>query len=243
MKNSKKAKPLAKGRNLANSKKSSKSGSTALHPSKQLSKHSSKHLLKSSPKTAGASKLKTTSKSAEKTTKTAVKAPTAKGKTAQSSIARSTQTSLEKAAKSGAQRGKKGTASLNAEVAEIRSDIYGPVNSAGEAVCREVACEGLVTSGGYCRLHYIKNWKKIKRKELILKEGKLNQYIEELVIKYPDKYIEAIRSDLASDKEFNKVIHDLELDEAIDDFDVDSESADHLIDNIKREIDDEGDVY
>src|SRR3954449_3423286 len=36
----------------------------------------------------------------------------------------------------------------------------------GETVCREIACEGLATSGGYCRLHYIKNWKKIKRKEV-----------------------------------------------------------------------------
>ena len=109
-----------------------------------------------------------------------------------------------------------------------------------ESVCREVACEGLSTTAGYCRLHYIKNWKKIKRKELILKEGKLNQYIEELVAKYPDKYIEAIRQDLASDKDFAKVIYDLDLDEGADDFDVDGESLDSVIDTIKRDFDDEG---
>lgn len=83
--------------------------------------------------------------------------------------------------------------------------------------CREMACESLPTSAGYCRAHYIKNWKKIKRKEAVLKDGKLNQYVEELVFKYPEKYIEAIRHDLANDKEFMKVIRDLELDEAIDD--------------------------
>ena len=82
-----------------------------------------------------------------------------------------------------------------------------------DSVCREVACENLATTGTYCRLHYIKNWKKIKRKELILKEGKLNRYIEELVAMYPDKYIEAIRQDLAHDKDFAKVITDLDLDE------------------------------
>ncbi len=112
-----------------------------------------------------------------------------------------------------------------------------------ESVCREVACEGLSTTAGYCRLHYIKNWKKIKRKELILKEKKLNQYIEELVAKYPDKYIEAIRQDLASDRDFAKVITDLDLDESIDDFDVEGESVDAVIDNIKREFDDEGDAF
>ena len=113
-----------------------------------------------------------------------------------------------------------------------------------ETVCREVACEGLATSGGYCRLHYIKNWKKIKRKESILREKRLNQYIEELVVKYPDKYIEAIRQDLANDKDFAKVIYDLDLDEGVDDFDVEGgESVDSLIDNIKRDFDDEGDGF
>jgi hypothetical protein len=118
------------------------------------------------------------------------------------------------------------------------------LEAAGETVCREVACEGLATSVGYCRLHYIKNWKKIKRKELILKEKKLNQYIEELVAKYPEKYIEAIRQDLENDKDFAKVIYDLDLDEGIDDFDVEGgDSVDSLIDTIKRDFDDEGDVF
>jgi hypothetical protein len=113
-----------------------------------------------------------------------------------------------------------------------------------ETVCREVACEGLATSGGYCRLHYIKNWKKVKRKEAILREKKLDQYIEELVAKYPDKYIEAIRQDLANDKDFAKVIHDLDLDEGSDDFDGEGgESMDSLIDTIKRDFDDDGDTF
>lgn len=113
-----------------------------------------------------------------------------------------------------------------------------------ETVCREVACEGLATSSGYCRLHYIKNWKKIKRKEGILREGKLNQYIEELVIKYPDKYIEAIRQDLASDKDFAKVIYDLDLDEGIDDFEGEGgDPNDSLIDTIKRDFEDEGEAF
>lgn len=107
--------------------------------------------------------------------------------------------------------------------------------------CREVACESLATTSGYCRLHYIKNWKKIKRKELILKEGKLNQYIEELVAKYPDKYIEAIRMDLSSDKEFSKVVSDLELDEGVEDFNEEGESIENLIDSIRADVvDDDG---
>lgn len=112
-----------------------------------------------------------------------------------------------------------------------------------EAVCREVACDGLATTGAYCRLHYIKNWKKVKRKEIILSEGKLIQFIEELVLKYPDKYIEAIRQDLVNDKDFAKVIYDLELDESADDFDGEGESDDGVIDNIRRDFDDEADSF
>ncbi|MGK5089467.1 hypothetical protein WDW86_18100 [Bdellovibrionota bacterium FG-2] len=129
--------------------------------------------------------------------------------------------------------------------ASVKAGKKGALGEYGidDSVCREVACEGLATTLGYCRLHYIKNWKKIKRKELILKEGKLNQYIEELVAKYPDRYIEAIRGDLSSEKEFSKVIHDLDLDESVDDFDAEGESVDALIDSIKRDFDDDGDAF
>jgi hypothetical protein len=106
-----------------------------------------------------------------------------------------------------------------------------------ERMCRESGCENQATTKGYCRLDYIKNWKKIKRKEMILKEGKLNQYIEELVSKYPDKYIEVIRQDLSTEVNFTKVIHDLELDESIDDMEYDGDSIDSLIGSIRKEDD------
>jgi uncharacterized protein YihD (DUF1040 family) len=109
-----------------------------------------------------------------------------------------------------------------------------------EKMCRETGCENQSSTKGYCRLDYIKNWKKIKRKEMILKEGKLNQYIEELVNKYPEKYIDVIRQDLVTEVNFNKVIHDLELDESIDDLDYDGDSIDALIGGIKKEAEDFG---
>lgn len=77
--------------------------------------------------------------------------------------------------------------------------------------CREPGCEHEHLLSGFCRLHYIKNWRKIKRKESILASGQLNNYVEELVSKYPDKYLDVIRQDLASEKEWGKVVVDLEL--------------------------------
>jgi hypothetical protein len=83
--------------------------------------------------------------------------------------------------------------------------------------CREPGCDNDPLVGPYCRLHYIKNWKKIKRKEAIIAAGQLNSYVEELVNKYPDKYLDVIRQDLASEKDWAKVVSDLELDSVEDD--------------------------
>lgn len=108
-------------------------------------------------------------------------------------------------------------------------------SSSTETMCREVACEGLSTAAGYCRMHYIKNWSKIQRKAAILKERKLNQFIEELVLKYPDKYLEAIRQDLENDNDFAKVVSDLELDEGADEFEADSDEE-AVIEDIRRDF-------
>lgn len=107
-------------------------------------------------------------------------------------------------------------------------------------VCREEGCEADPAMGEYCRIHYIRNWRKIKRKEVILKERKLNQYVEELINKYPEKYIEAIQQDLANDRDFSKVVHDLELSLSIEDEEGESETIDTLLGNIRKDIDVDG---
>ncbi|MGE3261226.1 MAG: hypothetical protein AB7K68_05560 [Bacteriovoracia bacterium] len=89
--------------------------------------------------------------------------------------------------------------------------------AAAKRRCREPGCEHDFILTGFCRMHYIKNWRKIKRKEAILASGQLNNYVEELVSKYPDKYLDVIRQDLASEKDWSKVVVDLELDSVDDD--------------------------
>ena len=102
----------------------------------------------------------------------------------------------------------------------------GKAGDASQAVCREPACEYITIGAGFCRLHYIKYWQRIKRKEAILKDGGLRQYIEELTSKYSEKHIEAIMSDLVSDDVFVKVISELDLHESEDELvDIDSTSV------------------
>ena len=77
--------------------------------------------------------------------------------------------------------------------------------------CIEKSCDNIRTTLSWCRLHYIKNWKHIQRKQDILKEGKLQEFIEELISKYPPKYIEAIIKDLADDRDFYRVLNELNI--------------------------------
>lgn len=111
--------------------------------------------------------------------------------------------------------------------------------------CREPGCEHETLLSGFCRLHYIKNWRKIKRKEAILASGQLNNYVEELVSKYPDKYLDVIRQDLASEKEWAKVVVDLELESSEEEgsADEDMEGVAEGTGRREREFDDDSDTF
>ncbi|MFH1873772.1 MAG: hypothetical protein ABH859_01110 [Pseudomonadota bacterium] len=65
-------------------------------------------------------------------------------------------------------------------------------------ICKHKDCQNAATTAGYCRLHYLKNWKKIKREEEIKAAKTLNSYIESVCQKHPDRYMEVIKSDIRS---------------------------------------------
>jgi hypothetical protein len=67
---------------------------------------------------------------------------------------------------------------------------------------------------GYCRYHYLLLWKKIQIRKNILLDGKLEKYVEDLMARYPDKFLEVIRKDLKTEKDFLSVIQELEIDES-----------------------------
>jgi|GEM_PF-1904439 len=103
------------------------------------------------------------------------------------------------------------------------------------------AATGQQPSNIFDRLYYIKNWKRIKRKEAIIQEGKLDAFILELLSKYPDKFVEAIKQDLEEETAFAKVIYDLELEDRDDEVDgsmAESDADEPSIDSLKREFED-----
>ncbi len=74
-------------------------------------------------------------------------------------------------------------------------------------ICKEHNCHNAVTSSGYCRLHFLKNWKRLKREEQLRSMKKLNRYIEHMMKRHPERYVEAIKTDLR-DPRFERTVNE-----------------------------------
>lgn len=86
-------------------------------------------------------------------------------------------------------------------------------DSDGRRLCKVRDCDQISTVDVYCRFHYLLLWKKIQIRKHILNDGKLEKYLEDLTSRYPDKFLEVIKKDLKTEKDFLSVIQEMELDE------------------------------
>jgi hypothetical protein len=98
----------------------------------------------------------------------------------------------------------------------------------GRRYCRVKDCDQLASVDNYCRYHYLLYWKKIQIRKKILTEGKLERYIEELTARYPDKFLDMLRKDLKSEKEFLAAIQELEIDESQGEGEFEEESETYI---------------
>lgn len=83
----------------------------------------------------------------------------------------------------------------------------------GRRHCRSTDCDQIGVVDGYCRYHYLFYWRKIQNRKKVLADGELERYIEELTVKYADIFIELLRKDLRTEKDFQAAIQELELDD------------------------------
>ena len=97
----------------------------------------------------------------------------------------------------------------------------------GRVLCRVVNCDKPSEVEGYCRYHYILNWKKIQLRRKILNDGKLNEYVIELTSRYPDKFLDIMAKDLDSEKDFLQTCHELGITESESDIDPDDNDGDN----------------
>lgn len=102
----------------------------------------------------------------------------------------------------------------------------------GRRYCRVRDCDQISVVEGYCRFHYLLLWKRIQVRRKILTDGKLQRYVEELTARYPDKFLEMIRKDLRTEKDFLASIAELEIDESAIDNEFEDE-AQNFIDEVR----------
>lgn len=97
--------------------------------------------------------------------------------------------------------------------AENEEDII-LTDAEGNRYCRAKDCDQISLVEGYCRYHYLLFWKKIQVRKEILQDGKLEKYVEDLTSRYPDKFLEMLKKDLRTTKDFLAAIAELEIDES-----------------------------
>jgi len=95
----------------------------------------------------------------------------------------------------------------------------------GRPYCKVKECDQVSVVDGYCRYHYLLLWKKIQIRRRILIDGKLEKYIEDLTIRYPDKFLEVLRKDLLNEKNFLSTIAELEIDESLNESEFDDDDT------------------
>ena len=78
--------------------------------------------------------------------------------------------------------------------------------------CVQSDCKQEPVSHGYCRLHYIANYRHIKFNNHVKAERRLNAYVDRLQKKYPKDYLDRIKEGLESEDKFKETIQELELD-------------------------------
>lgn len=110
-------------------------------------------------------------------------------------------------------------------------DIY-LTDADGNRYCRSKDCDQIASVDGYCRFHYLLFWKRIQVRKKILADGKLSKYVEELTARYPDKFLEMIRRDLRTQKDFLGAIQELEIDESENNSDAEEETQ-SFIDEVR----------
>jgi hypothetical protein len=72
-------------------------------------------------------------------------------------------------------------------------------------ICLEEGCKNEQTTKGFCRLHYLKNWKRIREEGEQKAATRLNRYVEGIVRNHPDRYMEVIRKDIRERKELGSL--------------------------------------
>jgi hypothetical protein len=68
-------------------------------------------------------------------------------------------------------------------------------------ICKSAGCHDISTTHSFCRFHYLASWRKLKTKEAKRKGVELKAYLTDLSRKFPEDFLEKLRSELDDSSE------------------------------------------
>lgn len=80
----------------------------------------------------------------------------------------------------------------------------GVVQSNRIVICKQTGCHDISTTFGFCRLHYLFSWKKLKSKEAKRQGQELDAYLADLARKFPEDFLERIKAEVEDANEREK---------------------------------------
>lgn len=101
--------------------------------------------------------------------------------------------------------------------------------------CAQSACRQQATAHGYCRLHYLANWRDVKSAKKDKAEKRLNAYVDRLQKKYPDDYIERLKEGLEDEEKFKASVAELDLEHDEENPETEREFLEKFIRGVKDE--------
>lgn len=103
-------------------------------------------------------------------------------------------------------------------------------------LCKENTCKNTATTHGYCRLCYLKNWRLIQVKQKKKAADNLNKYVDHIMKKHPDNYVDAIKHDLRNADRFqskaNQYFEDGDYRDVMEDMDF-ADVSEKIANNLK----------
>lgn len=76
-------------------------------------------------------------------------------------------------------------------------------------LCKEEDCSNQQTTAGFCRLHYLKNWKKIRTEKKKKVSKGIERYVQSVLRKDPDRASVQIRKGLREDKGLTRAVDEM----------------------------------
>lgn len=105
--------------------------------------------------------------------------------------------------------------------------------SESKRYCESEGCKSMAASKGYCRLHYITNWKLIRLNDHLKAEKRLNAYVEKLAEKYPKDWMEKIKEGVEDESKFRQTVEELDVELQADEPDTNNEFLEKFMRTVK----------